>query len=700
MVSLWNFFVVIASLLPMVSAQAQTTLTVAYPLDTTGILKEALADLDERLSRRSDGQARLNTIILPGGDAQEGVRLVHEGKTELALIPVGEAIELSDKFAVFEVPFLFDNLGAVDRFIDTAEGQIVLQSLREYGLVGLGLVHKDMRDIKGAGVNSDPQSLRGKSLGVDERANIRPFDSLGTRSISRPSSSSHDHFLAGRIDAIETTVPDLVRSRDLQSKGELVVTDHRYEGWVLAANRGWLRSLSETSRRQLRDILQTWLSVQSDQADGRISDQLAGLSTYTDLDYRDKEPWRDAFVRALRRYIELIGADIVDAARRANIMSQGPNELVAPEDHRPMDLKPIQRKARQSQTPLPWDAENQEDFTPVQLLFGTDRQYQDRDDRPTFTGDRGRVLTLGSVVVTIPRTHDLGAIERPSSYLFGLITLSEDEREHIVMRAPVVLSEEEFTAELRTMVNKSAAKKQAFVFVHGFNVTFDEAAWRTAQIAYDLEFDGAALFYSWPSRGNPEAYVYDQDSARQARDTLQEFLELVRFQSGADVVHLIGHSMGTNPLMEAVSEMWEDRPADDARPIFNQIILAAADIDRDVFFDLAEQVDGSAEALTLYASAKDRALELSEAIRMGSAFRAGHVSDEGPTVHDAVDTIDATDLNTSYFALGHSDYAEHVELMTDIRELFAKGTRPPDARTEKMMPRPGADNHTYWVYRP
>jgi esterase/lipase superfamily enzyme len=75
-------------------------------------------------------------------------------------------------------------------------------------------------------------------------------------------------------------------------------------------------------------------------------------------------------------------------------------------------------------------------------------------------------------------------------------------------------------------------EKQAFVFVHGFNVGFDAAAYRTAQIVYDLGFDGAPVFYSWPSRGGIKEYEYDQNSARQARAHLRSFLELVRSQSG------------------------------------------------------------------------------------------------------------------------------------------------------------------------
>lgn len=82
-----------------------------------------------------------------------------------------------------------------------------------------------------------------------------------------------------------------------------------------------------------------------------------------------------------------------------------------------------------------------------------------------------------------------------------LIFGGENPKDHIIMQTPVLQTEADFATDLRAIVNKANGKKQAFVFVHGFNVTFEEAAWRTAQMAYDLAFDGAPMFYSWPSRG-------------------------------------------------------------------------------------------------------------------------------------------------------------------------------------------------------
>jgi esterase/lipase superfamily enzyme len=49
--------------------------------------------------------------------------------------------------------------------------------------------------------------------------------------------------------------------------------------------------------------------------------------------------------------------------------------------------------------------------------------------------------------------------------------------------------------------------------VHGFNVSFENALRRTAQIAYDLDFDGAPFLFSWPSRDSLLSYASDWQSA-------------------------------------------------------------------------------------------------------------------------------------------------------------------------------------------
>ena len=109
----------------------------------------------------------------------------------------------------------------------------------------------------------------------------------------------------------------------------------------------------------------------------------------------------------------------------------------------------------------------------------------------------------------------------------------------------------EFRNALLLSVDKSS-EKDAFVFVHGFNVTFAEAARRTAQLAHDLGFNGAPILYSWPSRATLVGYVGDQDDAELTAGNLRRFLYKIVAESGARRIHLIAHSMGNRALTYAL----------------------------------------------------------------------------------------------------------------------------------------------------
>ena len=105
-------------------------------------------------------------------------------------------------------------------------------------------------------------------------------------------------------------------------------------------------------------------------------------------------------------------------------------------------------------------------------------------------------------------------------------------------------------------------KDQAIVFVHGYNTAFDYALYRSAQMAYDLKFDGASFLYSWPSGGGVAGYGYDRESATQTEPYLKEFLSLVLKDSGAKSVSVIAHSMGNLPLLNVLRDLGPSLPPD------------------------------------------------------------------------------------------------------------------------------------------
>ena len=86
---------------------------------------------------------------------------------------------------------------------------------------------------------------------------------------------------------------------------------------------------------------------------------------------------------------------------------------------------------------------------------------------------------------------------------------------------------------------------QALLFVHGYNVSFDNAVRRAGQLAYDLGFDGPVFMFSWPSRQGMLSYVGDRDSAQLSADPLRTFIETVVAETKAKRIHIIAHSMAT-----------------------------------------------------------------------------------------------------------------------------------------------------------
>jgi len=304
----------------------------------------------------------------------------------------------------------------------------------------------------------------------------------------------------------------------------------------------------------------------------------------------------------------------------------------------------------------------------VDIFYGTDRARGESDEPAEFyTGERGE-LELGMARVSIPLDHELGELESPSFFRLEFV---EDPEKHIVLLAVEADDREDFIDELRWRIENSD-EKSAFVFVHGYNVTFEDAARRTAQLAYDLQFTGAPILYSWPSKGSLLGYFADEASVQYTETHLTEFLRLVREQSGAEIVHLIGHSMGNRALTAALREIGRDSGG----PVFNQIALVAPDIDADYFRNaIAPQIVPAGRRLTLYASATDEALAASH--KAHDAPRAGDAG-EVPVIVPGIDTIDVTGLDTSL--LGHSYFAENESVIADLIKLLS-GDTPPAGRS-------------------
>jgi esterase/lipase superfamily enzyme len=293
---------------------------------------------------------------------------------------------------------------------------------------------------------------------------------------------------------------------------------------------------------------------------------------------------------------------------------------------------------------------------------------------------------MGVCDVTIPEIHESGELEGPSILK---LEIKVDPEKHIVLKSVQRLEKDQFFTSLNGEL--TAKGKNVLVFVHGYNVSFEDAARRTAQMAADLKFPGAAAFYSWPSQAHWYKYRLDEKNVELSIKPLKSFLLEVAERSGATTINLVAHSMGNRALTGALKQI--DASARDNNILFNQVILAAPDIDAYIFKrDIAPEIVTKARRITLYASSKDLALYASRQFNSGDS-RAGDAGDDLVVV-PGIETIDASAGDCSL--LGHCYYGDSVSVLRDIEHLLKD--EPAQARPF-LYPR-NYKGLTYWLFEP
>lgn len=327
-----------------------------------------------------------------------------------------------------------------------------------------------------------------------------------------------------------------------------------------------------------------------------------------------------------------------------------------------------------------------ERYTTFPVFYGTDRARGGVGGAGIgFSGERGE-LSYGVAEVSIPDDPRMGKIDRPR---WWKLQFHEDPAKHVVVHSVQPLSELEFVNRARSTLD-GTPKKEVLVFVHGYRVGFQDAVVRTAQMAYDLHFEGLAALYSWPSEGSVPRYTVDETNVAWSRPRFAKFLAVVRERLGADTVHVVAHSMGNRLLVETLASVAQPAAAGVAG--LNQIVFAAPDVDAATFRDLAQDLRPKANRFTLYASSEDLALKASKAVHKYS--RAGE-SGLDLVITESVDTVDVTAVDTSL--LGHSYYAENRSVLSDLFYVIRNGTPPDDRFGLVAKDRYGS---RYWSFRP
>jgi esterase/lipase superfamily enzyme len=278
-----------------------------------------------------------------------------------------------------------------------------------------------------------------------------------------------------------------------------------------------------------------------------------------------------------------------------------------------------------------------------------------------FSDKASEDVSFARYQISIPADHKAGNIEWPTGGRPDPqtdFTVVEQER----------LSAVAFDASVGAAASsKGPESRRVGVFVHGFNYNFQEALFRAAQMSADTNLDGSPVVFSWPSKARIAGYLADKEAVTYSRDALVDTLIGTARAPGIDQIILFGHSMGAWLVMEAARQLKLEGRNDVLAKI--QIVLAAPDIDAEVFRSQLNVIGRMKTPITLLVSPDDLALKLSSFVTADSR-RIGALDVKDPTVQEAarkynVEVVDISTLKGSD-SVNHDRYVGIAKILPSL----------------------------------
>ncbi len=302
------------------------------------------------------------------------------------------------------------------------------------------------------------------------------------------------------------------------------------------------------------------------------------------------------------------------------------------------------------------------------VLYGTNRKpvYGPANKVPTtYSGERDRELHYGRVFVSIPKHHRIGSQGSWWGTMTGTDPLLKIEK------IDEMADRDAFLSLARRALGPVTGPQDGYVvvYVHGYNNPFDDAAIRAAQLGADLDVPpNHMMLFSWPALHDPLKYTVDEATVDASEIFLRQFLiDIAARVAQGRKIHLIAHSMGNRALLRVVHALATDPATSSIK--FGQIILAAADVDRELFGALGDSYVKSSDRTTVYLSPYDFAVGLSSNVvhdypRVGCGDKPQVVV---PGIANVVSTLPDDFPSHGYFG-------DTSLILADIKNLLLRNT--------------------------
>ena len=276
---------------------------------------------EERLPGQVKVEVYPNSSLFGDGKEMEALLL---GDVQLLAPSLAKFEHYSKPIQIFDLPFLFTDINALDRFQQSPQGQALLKSMEGKGITGLGYWHNGMKQLSANKALYEPKDARGLKFRVQASAVLdEQFKALRAAPRKMSFAEVYQGLQTGTVNGTENTWSNYESQKVNEVQKYFTESDHGAIDYMVITNTKFWNSLPEDVRTSLDQIMTEVTVEVNKQAEAlnqasrqRIAD--SGNSEIITLTPEQRELWREAMRPVWKKFESDIGPDVIAAAEQAN----------------------------------------------------------------------------------------------------------------------------------------------------------------------------------------------------------------------------------------------------------------------------------------------------------------------------------------------------------------------------------------------
>ncbi len=307
-----------------VTAGADELIVIKFPhVVAPGTPKgQAAARFEELVEARFPG--RVDVEVYPSAQLMnddDSIEALAFGEIQMIAVALSKFDRLTQGFQVFDLPFLFPDIAAVERFQQSPSGRELLTSLIDSGFLGLAFWHNGMKHFGADRPLRVPEDAKGLRFRIMESDVLQAqMEAIGGNPQKMAFGEVYQALQTGAIDAQENTWSNIYSSKFHEVQPYFMVTNHGYVGYLVAVNPQFWGSLPDDIRTGLEEAMaevSEWGNAQSVTINRESRNKLVESARTEIIELSDEELaiWQAAVQSVWDEFSDDIGRELIEAAQ-------------------------------------------------------------------------------------------------------------------------------------------------------------------------------------------------------------------------------------------------------------------------------------------------------------------------------------------------------------------------------------------------